>query len=112
MQKWQAGDTVQYGRRVEGGITYNGGVILPFGGGNTLWVLSDLDSEIHEFRRLKNGEYILATEQRDDPKQRLWMRKMEWFVDPATLSNPWPLAKFAKNPSDPWVLRKWFEMNS
>ena len=111
MTKWKAGDTVQYGWRVEGGITYNEGILLPYGGGDTLWVLSDYDCEIHAFRRLKNGEYILATEKRDDPKQRLWLHKIKWLVDPATLIHPWPLAEFIDNPNDEWIQNKWAELN-
>lgn len=107
MVKWKAGDAVEYGYRVEGGITYNHGVVLPYGGGLTLYVLSDLDCEIHTFRRLKNGEYILATEKKDDPKQRLWMRKLA----KSKVDTDWTLAEFMENPNDNWVENKWMEYN-
>jgi hypothetical protein len=107
MVKYKAGDAVYYGHRIEGGITWNHGVVLPYGGGLTLWILSDNDNEIHAFRRLKNGEYILATEKKDDPKQRLWMRKLA----KSEISDTWHLAEFMKNPHDEWIQNKWDELN-
>jgi len=107
MIKWKAGDAVEYGHRITGGITYNHGVVLPYGGGLTLWVLSDWDCEIHAFRRLKNGEYILATEKRDDPKQRLWMRKLA----KSEIVDGWVLAEQMENPEDEWIQNKWAQLN-
>jgi hypothetical protein len=106
MVKWKAGDAVEYGYRVEGGIDKAAGVVLPYGGGLTLWVLSDYDCEIKAFRRLKNGEYILATEKKDDPKQRLWLHKAKFQMFP-----DWVLYDIVQNPEDEWVQNKWAELN-
>ena len=86
MIKFKAGDYIEYGYRrgpyellgeTRGGISYQNGIVVPFGGGSTIYIYSAFDCEVHAFRRLANGEYILACEKRDDPKQRLWMRKVQ-----------------------------------
>jgi hypothetical protein len=106
MSKWKAGDAVTYGYRIPGGIeTGNSGVIAPFGGGLTLYIVSDLDCKIHAFRRLPNGEYILATEKRDDPKQRLWMRKKP----KSEIDENWDLFWMTQKPNDNIVHKLWRE---
>lgn len=114
MNSFKAGDVIKYGWRVTGGITYNNGVVLPYGGGNTIYIISDYDCEIHEFRRLKNGNYILDVETRDDPKQRLWVKRVPKNSLPKTgltLDQPWALAEVAANPNDSWVENKWIAYN-
>ena len=83
MTTFKAGDFIEYGYRhgpyigqQRGGIERHNGVIMPFGGGSTLYMFSAMDCEIHALRRLANGHYILAVEPTDDPKQRLWVTKV------------------------------------
>jgi hypothetical protein len=84
MVNFKAGDYIEYGYRhgpyigqQRGGIERHYGVIMPFGGGPMLYMYSGMDCEIHALRRLANGQYILNVEVRDDPKQRLWVSKVQ-----------------------------------
>ena len=108
MNSFKAGDVIKYGWRVTGGITYNNGVVLPYGGGNTIYIMSDYDCEIHAFRRLKNGNYILDVETRDDPKQRLWVKRTKMPPNgPLRADLPWVLHEVAANPNNDWVRELW-----
>ena len=106
MSKFKAGDAVTYGYRIPGGIeTGNSGVVQAISTKPLIYIISDLDCKLHAFRLLPNGEYILATEKRDDPKQRLWLRKKP----KSEIDEHWVLYEYTQNPLSEIAQQVWRE---